>query len=182
MAFAAAFLGVLCLMNLLLLLSLVRRVRRHDEQLAAQSRLPPVPRLPVGSMAPDFTVATITGETRSLSDLVAGPRGLVAFLTPHCVPCRAYISELRKYAEAGPGSLSQVIAVICGPPAEAAGLADELKGSVSVVVEPMNGTLQETFSVTSYPTFVVITKEGRIGARGPHLEAGNGYHLRLAIQ
>jgi|SRR5579875_2085848 len=182
MAVVAAFLGVVCLLNLLLLFALIRRVRGHDEQLASQSRLPPVPRLPVGSKAPDFTATTITGETRSLSDMVAGPRGLVAFLTPHCAPCRGYVRELQKYAAANPDSRSQVIVVICGPRAETAGMASELEESVSVVTEPMLGALQETFSVTSYPTFVVITKEGRIGARGPHLEAWNGYHLRLAIQ
>lgn len=182
MAIAAVFLGVVCLVNLLLLLALVKRVRQHDEQLARQSRLPPVPRVPAGSKAPDFTATTITGETRSLSDLLAGPRGLIAFLTPHCAPCRAYVSELKKYAAANPDGPSQVIAVIIGSPAETAGLASELKDSVSVVIEPMSGALQETFSVTSYPTFVVITKDGRIGARGPHLEAWNGYHLRLAAQ
>jgi thiol-disulfide isomerase/thioredoxin len=179
---AAAFLGAVCLVNLVLVLALARRVRGHDEQLTRQSRLPPIPRLPVGSQTPDFTVTAVTGETRSRSDLMAGPRGVIAFLTPQCAPCRAHIPELTKYAAADPGGPSQVIAVICGTEDEAATMVGELKDSVSVVVEPLGGPTQKAFAVTEYPTFCVITKQGRIGARGAHLEAWNGYHLRVAVR
>jgi AhpC/TSA family len=182
MAYLAAFLGVVCLVNLLLVLALARRVHGHDEQLARRGRLPQIPDLGAGQSAPDFTVTTVTGETRARGDLIGGPRGVIAFLTPDSAPCRAQVPELKKYAAADPRGRSEVLAVICGSEDEAAELVDELKDSVSVAVEPLRGPMQQTFAVTGYPTFFVIVKPGRIGARGAYLEAWNGYHLRVAAQ
>jgi peroxiredoxin len=177
---AVGFLAVVCLVNLLLVLALARRVRGHGERLAQQSRLRPISGLAAGQHAPDFTVTTVSGQSRSRSDLVQGDWGLVAFLTPDCAPCRAQVPELKKHAAAGPSGPSAIVAVICATEHKARPMVAELKDAVSVVVEPLDGSMQQTFAVTDYPTFFVINQQGRIGARGSYFEAWNGQGLRLA--
>ena len=178
MAYLVGFLGAVCLVNLLLVVTLARRLRRQDEQLASQTRLRPMPTLTAGQKAPDFTVTTVAGESRSLSDL-RGDRGVVAFLTPDCEACRARVPDLIEYARAHPTGLVRVVAVICGAENEGSRLAGELREFMSVVVEPLKGPMQQTYSVSEYPLFYVIRADGRIGARGAYIEAFNGAHLRV---
>lgn len=182
MAYAAlSLLALLCLVSCLSALGLIRRVRDHDVQLAQRSRIQPLPGLPAGNDAPDFTVTTVTGTTRSLSDVTRGSRGVVVFLTPDCAPCRAQVLELQRYAAAVQGGASDALAVVCGTPDESAWLVDRLKDAVSVVVERARGPLQQAFAVTEYPVVFAITDQGRIRGRGPSVatltarfEAANG--------
>jgi hypothetical protein len=178
MAYLVGFLGAVGVVNLLLIVTLARRLRGQDEQLARQARLRPEPALTAGRKAPDFTVTTVTGESRSLSDL-RGDRGVIAFLTPDCQACRAKVPDLIEYARAHPTGLTHVVAVICGPGNEGARLAGELRDFMSVVVEPLPGPLQQSYSVSEFPLFYVIRTDGRIGARGAYIEAFNGSHLRV---
>jgi peroxiredoxin len=176
--FAVALLGAVCLANLLLLLAVARRVRHQDEQLASQARLRPLPVLKAGNLAPDFTVTTVTGQTRSLSDLT-DIGGVLAFLTPDCSGCLARVPDLKDYAQAHPSGRTHVVAVVCGAQEEGAKLARELQESMSVVIEPLNGPAQQAYSVSEYPLFYVIRADGRITARGASIEAYEGAHLRV---
>jgi hypothetical protein len=179
MAYVAAVLGAVCLINLGIILALARRVRRHDDRLTRQARLRPLPGLTAGSKAPDFTVTTTGGETRSLADL-QGDRGVVAFLMADSAASRARIPDLKDYAQAHASGLTHVVAVICGDQnREAAKLAAELQDCMSVVIEPLNGPMQRAYSATEFPLFYVIRPDGWITARGAYIEAFNGPHLRL---
>lgn len=179
--FAVAVLGAVCLVNLVLLLALARRVRRQDEQLAKQARLRPLPGLKVGNRAPDFTVTTVGGQTRSLSDLKAGG-GVVAFVTPDCAGCLARLPDLKEYAQAHPSGRTNVVAVICGARGEGAKLASELQDSMSVVLEPLKGPMQQAYTVSEYPLFYVIRADGAITARGAYIEAFDGAPPRAMAQ
>jgi peroxiredoxin len=174
---AVAVIGVVCVANLYLLLTLARRVRRQDEQLATQARLQPLPPLRAGSLAPDFTVSTVTGDTRSLSDLKVDG-GMVAFLTPDCAGCLARVPDLKEYARAHPSARTSVVAVICGPPEGGAKLASELRDSMSVVLEPLKGPVQQAYSVSEYPLFYVVRADGRIVERGSTIEPLDGAEPR----
>jgi peroxiredoxin len=167
--------GAVCLANLVVLLTLARRVRRQDEELARRGRLRPLPALKAGNLAPDFTVTTVTGPTRSLSDLTDSG-GVLAFLTPDCAGCLARVPDLKDYAQAHPGGRTHVVAVVCGPQDQGAKLARELQESMSVVAEPLNGPTQQAYSVSEYPLFYVIRADGRITARGASIEAYDGAH------
>jgi peroxiredoxin len=181
LAVAVLVLGVVCLANFVLLLALARRVRRQDEQLAAQARLRPLPGLKAGNLAPEFEATTVTGQTRTLSDLKAGG-GVVAFLTPDCAGCLARVPELKDYAQGHPGGRANVIAVVCGPPDQGSKLAGELQEFMSVVLEPLKGPLQQAYSVSEYPLFFVIRPDGRITARGASIEAPDGAPSRVLVQ
>jgi cytochrome oxidase Cu insertion factor (SCO1/SenC/PrrC family) len=177
-AYLISLLAAVGLMNLLLIVALVRRIRSQDDQLAARSRPRPLPAMTVGRMAPDFTVTTVSGKTRSLSDL-QGDRGVIAFLTPDSETCRARVPDLIEYARAHPTGRTHVVTVICGTGKQAARLAGELQEYMSVVVEPRAGPMQQAYSVSGHPLFYVIRADGQIAARGAYVEAFDGAHLRV---
>lgn len=165
MAYVVAFIGAVCLVNLFLTFVVVRRLRQHGEQLAALPRFRPPPRLPAGSQAPDFMTTTVTGATRSLAGL-AGSRGLVGFFNPDCGPCRKQLPEFADLARTMPGGAEQVLAVVSGDEATAAGMTSELNGLASVVIEPGEGPMCRAFSVRGFPSFYVIGADGRIEGSG----------------
>jgi thiol-disulfide isomerase/thioredoxin len=166
---ATTALGVGLLVNLALTFALIRRVRRHGEQLAQRpvSRWPMVG-LPAGGKMPELAVRTVSGQTRSLRDLT-GARSIVAFLATGCQACRTQLPELTGYARRTPGGAAQVLAVVCGDENAAVDLVHELDGAASVVLEPLDGPLQAAFSVSRYPVFYLLDDNGRVVAAGPRL-------------
>jgi thiol-disulfide isomerase/thioredoxin len=166
MIYLVSAIGALCLLNLSLALAVIRRLRQHDEQLArrpgADAR---VTLLPAGTEVPEFTVTTLSGQPRSLSDLI-GSRSLIAFLSPTCPPCRAQVPDLRAYASDLPGGAAQVLVIVSGIGDRAAELTAELDGVASIAVEPPMGTAQHAFSVSGYPSFFTLDERGRVEASG----------------
>lgn len=165
MSFAVTFLGVLCLVNLGLLVAVVRKVRVLGERVDTMPAIGPAALLPVGSKAPEFTAVTTAGQSRSLADL-AGSRSLVGFFTPGCEPCRTQLPQFIEFARALPGGSGQALAVVVGGGEAGAGFAAELDGAVPVVITPRQGPLTVAFSVRGTPAFYLIGPDGRIEARG----------------
>jgi hypothetical protein len=54
--------------------------------------------------------------------------------------------------------------VACGQGDDAAGMVDELKDTLPVVLEPVLGPTSKAFSGSGYPTFYVLDERGRIAA------------------
>jgi peroxiredoxin len=163
---ALAMVAVLCLANLALTFALVRRVRRHDEQLAARPWLRgAVMPLPAGTKVPEFAAVTVSGERRTLGDL-SGSRCLVGFFTTGCLPCDVQKPEFAEFAKTIPGGAAQVLAVITGAEEEAAEFAADLDGVASVVIEPRHGALAAAFSAHGRPSFYLIDADGRIETSG----------------
>ena len=162
---AAALLGALCLVNLALTFTLVRRVRRQDERIAAAPRFRVQAGLPPGTKVGDFTAVTVTGERRSLGDL-AGARSLVAFFSPTCGPCRKQLPEFAEFARTIPGGAAQVLAVVAGDENQAAEFAAGLDGAASVVAEPAHGPVATAFSARGFPSFYLVGADGRVESSG----------------
>ncbi len=165
MSVALAAVGVLCLVNLALLFAVIRKVRLLSERVDKVPVMAPAALLPAGSLAPEFTAVTTSGESRSLADL-AGSRSVVGFFSPGCEPCRTQLPEFIEFAKALPGGPGQALAVVVGETEAAARLAAELDGPSAVVITPRKGTLTAAFSVRGTPAFYLIGPDGRIEARG----------------
>ena len=57
---------------------------------------PPVEGLPVGALAPSFSLATLDGDQVSLDDLLAfGKSVLLLFVSPSCSPCKSLLPVVR---------------------------------------------------------------------------------------
>ena len=73
------------------LASVERPVERDDA-------LPPVEGLPVGAIAPSFTLPTLTGQQISLDALLArGKAVLLLFVSPSCAPCKTLLPHVRAW-------------------------------------------------------------------------------------
>jgi thiol-disulfide isomerase/thioredoxin len=145
---AVGLVAALCLVDLVLTLGVVRRLREHGERLAQRGSVGALSVRGAGEAVDDFHSTTTAGEPVSLRDL-ASPT-LVGFFAPHCPACEEQLPRFLSYATefAGP-----VLAVVAGDSAE---YRAALAGAGGVVVEAERGPLQQAFGVDAYPSFLVV--------------------------
>lgn len=63
-----------------------------------EDALPPVEGLPVGAVAPSFTLPTLIGQQISLENLLArGKAVLLLFVSPGCSPCKTLLPHVRAW-------------------------------------------------------------------------------------
>ncbi|MEV4380147.1 TlpA disulfide reductase family protein [Streptosporangium sp. NPDC049644] len=165
---AVVVLGVLCGLNLMLLLAVVRRLKEHARVLADRpgaggARLPEA-----GSAVGHFDALSTDGEAVSRRALEPGT--LVGFFSPGCGPCTENLPKFTAYAAALPGGRDRVLAVIAG-----ADDSEEMRVALArvsrVVVEAHGGPVAAAFGVSAFPTFCVLDGEGVITAAGFDLSA-----------
>ena len=116
LAVAVAVVGVLCLIDLVLTLGVVRRLRDHTSRLTAMNAaaldIPSDALRAPGTPVDPFTVTDIDGVDRSLGDL-AEPT-LVAFFAPDCPACEEKLPAFLAYASLPAESydIGTVVAVV----------------------------------------------------------------------
>lgn len=168
---ALAFLALaVCLLDLVLTLGVIRRLRQHTELI---SNLSPGGREPLGILAdgesagPFETVAS-TGETVS-RDRLSG-RTLVGAFAPHCSACEEKLPDFLDFAGTFPGGRDQVIAVVAGSEEEAATYRERLEPVARVVVEPPGtGEIGQALALNSFPAFGVLDEMGTVVGNGVKL-------------
>lgn len=156
MAVAVALVGALGILNLLLSIGVVRRLRRHTELLA--NRAPVDDDVPASAVS----VGTRVGALRARSTLGAelvfeeGPEPLlVAVLSPDCSPCRERLPLLLEHVERDPRA--RVLAVVLEEGGLEAEMVERLEPAVPVAVEPWGGDLPRLLEVEGTPSFVTVT-------------------------
>lgn len=160
--------GTIAILNLLLTVGVIRRLREHTEQLAnraAQGGPPMEMMAPAGEQVGEFAATTIDGEPVS-RDLLSG-RTLVAVFVPHCPACQERMPEFLSYAKDFPGGRGQVLAVLGGEPAEVESYRSQLAPVARVVIEPDLGPVAGALRVSGYPTFGLLDAGGTVVASGP---------------
>jgi thiol-disulfide isomerase/thioredoxin len=170
---AIVVVGLLCLLDLLLTLGVIRRLRDHTERLSALSagRAPagaPDRMLAVGQVPADFAATTVDGDP--VSKGLLGAPALVGFFSPGCAPCRERVPEFSAYAGRMPGGRDRTLAVVVGNGERGSQLASELKGVGHVVVEAPGGPVSTAFGVHGFPALCVLDSGGAIAAAGPTLD------------
>ncbi|WP_159942293.1 MULTISPECIES: hypothetical protein [unclassified Nocardiopsis] len=153
---AVVLVGALGLVNLLLSIGVVRRLRQHTELLEERpsSTEEDVP-------ASAVSVGTPVGELRATStrgaELSFGAdtdRLVVAFLSPDCSPCRKRLPLLLDYAARHPDA--RVLAVVVEEDGTEEEMVDRLEPAVPVVVQPWEGPLPRLFDIQGTPAFVTL--------------------------
>jgi hypothetical protein len=160
---AVAIVGVLCLLDLLLTVGVVRRLREHTQLLAAAQRAEgdslPVPGTPVG----DFRTATTDGEAVSLSP---DEETLVGVFSSDCEPCRVLLPEFADHAAGIAGGRPNVIAVIVDDGGETESMRAALAPVARVVVEGHGGAVSSAFRTSFFPSLYVVSGDGRLVVSG----------------
>lgn len=169
---AVAVLTVVCLLILLLVFGMTRRLREHTELL---SKMPTGPNatdliLPAGAQIGSFSAVTTAGETASATSFAEGT--LVGFFSPGCKPCHDRLPEFIAYAAELGGGQNRVFAVVVSDVAEeAADMVNRLSFVARVVLERDEGPVAAAFGVTGFPAVGLISSEGTILASGSILSA-----------
>ena len=125
--------------------------------------------LPVGAVAPDFRLATVQGDTRSLGDLVAASKPLLlVFTDPGCGPCSALMPEVAHWQR--DHSEQVTVALISSGTVEAnRAKASELELE-NVLVERTGNEVASTYRYLGTPSAVLVDAQARISsplAAGP---------------
>ncbi|MGK5639347.1 hypothetical protein ACSNOK_13710 [Streptomyces sp. URMC 126] len=152
--------GMLGVLNLVLTLGIVRRLREHTELLGAV-REDPV-RLGPGDEIGEFHTSTELGEPLT-RDLLSGP-ALFGFFSPTCEPCRDRLPRFVEYARREPGGRASVVATVVGDADAAAGFVAELRPVARVVVEESDGAMCGALRIRAFPSVLRAERdaEGRL--------------------
>jgi hypothetical protein len=160
--------GAVAVLNLLLTVGVIRRLRQHTENLANLSTMGgPQPSIMIGEgeRAGEFAATTTDGEPVT-RDLLSG-QTLVGVLTPDCSACRERLPEFVSSAETFPGGRGQVLAVLAGELEQVEEYREQLAPVARVVIEPpMKGAVATALKVEGFPAFAVLDADGTVVASG----------------
>jgi len=157
--------GALCLMNLVLGLAVVRRLREHTKLLDALYETvdlmggPPGTRgkLAVGEVVGDFDATALDG-TRMTRDLL--PEGtVVAFLSADCGGCRDQLPEIASWA-AGQDR-QRVLAVLDARAGDPEELVTALSPVAQVIMDEKTA-VRAAFAIDAFPTFCQVAEGGEL--------------------
>jgi peroxiredoxin len=117
--------------------------------------------LAVNNLAPDFQTVTTFGETVSLSDF-RGQNVLLNFWYTYCTPCRVEMPEFQGTFSTGSDNGFTILAINREQSAEEiTEFADELGLTFPLLLDE-TGAIQALYNVQSYPTTLLIDKDGVI--------------------
>lgn len=160
---AVVVVGVLCTLDLVLTLGVVRRLREHTERLSNLTGGPVEPTdmmLPKGEAVADFAAVTTSGESVSRA-AIDGPT-LVGFFSPTCEPCRRQAPQFAEFAGVMPGGRGRTLAVVVGQTDAAEEFAATFAENARVVIEPVGGTVSTAFKVDGFPAVCLLDEHGVI--------------------
>lgn len=158
---AVVLVGVLCALDLLLTVGVIRRLRVHTGEIEAlrSSQAPPDSSLPVGSPVPAFEAVDADGAPIATAEL-AGGSYLLAFLATDCHACKDQLAQLASYAGRMAGARRRVLAIVDGPPEEAGEYRRQLGGVARLVLGADAARIRSELDVNLFPTFVFVDEQG----------------------
>ncbi|MFI6318206.1 TlpA disulfide reductase family protein [Nonomuraea sp. NPDC050556] len=156
MTYLTIFSTVLGLVNLLLVLAVLSRLRGQAQEVRERQIKMPV--LPPGTTPEPFEATALDGSAVRTGDF-----RLVAFLSPACSLCHDRLPDLLAYAAR---SGQPLLAVLAGTREEVAELATEVGPSARVIVEEPEGPVWRAFGVRGLPAFYLLDGEGAVRGAG----------------
>ncbi|MBK8189978.1 MAG: TlpA family protein disulfide reductase [Vampirovibrionales bacterium] len=143
--------------------------------------------LPMGAALPPLTLNTLEGQTFTLSEALRTPRvkmALIELFATWCPHCKASVPTLRALQQSY-GDRMLVLAVNAGDAAEEASTAIAFRDQYGVtypILDRPSKDLIKGLCVSSFPTFYLVDKSGRIVWRHiGELEASRRQALEKAI-
>ena len=132
-----------------------------------------------GSLAPKLAVTSINGETFNQEDLLGHPV-VLNFWFINCAPCRKEIPELNELVHAYQGQDVVFLAIATD---KKESLEDFLSTTpFAYAISPDGRVIAEQFGVTTYPTSIVIDRDGKITYQRSGLGPGSIASLKRALK
>jgi len=156
---AVVVLALLVVIDLLLTLAILRRLRSHSERLARFEALDSLPEpAPPGEIIGAFTATTIAGATISDTDL-RDHATTIGFFSPSCGPCAEQLPSFENRART---HRSFAFVIDEGEPSQ--DLADRLAEVATVAVVASDSPATQAFSVIGYPVIFEVDTGARVVA------------------
>ncbi|MFF5335749.1 TlpA family protein disulfide reductase [Streptomyces sp. NPDC013181] len=152
--------GAVTVLNLLLTLAVIRRLRKHEEE-RRQNFVPLDSGPETGAPLPAFTAVTVGGEPVS-AEALTGRQAALTFLSTDCSACVTAVKDLPEFARRTGMDAAQMLVVIAGDTADARRMAEPLAGIATVVVEETGGPLSALYSIRATPTTVMTDPDGTV--------------------
>jgi hypothetical protein len=162
LAVAVVFVAVLCVLDLLLTLGVIRRLREHTSRLEnlevagyTANSLPVV-----GEKVGEFTATTVDGTSLSRDSLMR--ETLVGFFSPTCVSCKEKLPDFVDHARRWVNDRRQVLAVVTGPVELAGEMVESLRPLGITVVDGVRGPVSSAFKADYTPMFCLLDDTGTV--------------------
>jgi hypothetical protein len=163
---AVAVVGALCLLDLLLIFGVIRRLREHSGLLAGVSGhsdpRPAVIGLVEGDSPAAFSATTTTGVLVTETSVLR----IAAFFSSFCPACPGKVPEFADYVARYGISRDAVLAVVHHDSGPLPPYLDQLAKACQVLVESPGGPVGEAFQVSGYPGFCVLDGHGTVVVSG----------------
>ncbi len=156
---AVVLVGALCLLDLLLTVGLIRRLRAQQARRTSAEQFVDDGMLPPGAVVGAFETRTVDGRPLHNRDLGTGT--VVVFLSPGCPPCHAELP--RVVAALGAAPAHEAVAVVAGGAdgdADTKQMLEELGPVTRVVHEGDTGPVSEAFAVRGFPAMCRVRAVG----------------------
>jgi hypothetical protein len=164
----AVFVGAVCLLDLVLTLGVIRRLREHADRIARLSPEAPNAMLPVGERADPFDAATVEGG-RVTRDALSGLT-LVGVFSPNCPACAERLPQFLDVAGSHTGGRDRVLAVVVGEESEAGDQVAALSPVARVVIETMEGSITKALKIRGFPAFGILDASGTVVTAGTNTD------------
>ncbi|KOX16313.1 redoxin family protein [Nocardiopsis sp. NRRL B-16309] len=163
---AVVLLTGLCLLNLLLTVAVIRRLREHTALIgdAGGAEAFPDAMLPAGARVGDYSAEAVDGTVLT-RDGLAG-QTLIGVFSPGCHGCEQQMPHFVDLAKNTPGGRDGVLALVVGGPEESAGEIERLTPVARVVHEADDGPLARALGVQAFPAIARVDADGRVLASG----------------
>jgi uncharacterized membrane protein YphA (DoxX/SURF4 family)/peroxiredoxin len=137
--------------------------------------------LPVGAVAPSFTLPTTSGESLSLDSLRERGRPVaLVFASPTCRSCTYMLSDIARWQRTLPERLT--IAVVANASGEGArAMADEF-GLSDVMYQGDQNEVFRAYRGSATPSVVIVSPEGQIATRIRSSQGVVENTIRTAVQ
>lgn len=112
----------------------------------------------IGTLAPNFTLQTLTGETISLADL-KGEKVLINFWAAWCTPCTQELPALEEFNKTNQDI--KVISINIDPEDHAEEFSRDAGISFPVLLDE-DDKVNENYQVISIPTTMLIDEKGYV--------------------
>lgn len=160
-----AVVGAICLLDLVLTVGVIRRLREHSTLITEMGGgQPPAPMLETGETAGAFEALSTTGEVVSRAGLSGNT--LVAVFSPDCSACKAQLPAFVRLARSFTGGRDQVVAVVAEMGGDAEPYRLELEPVARVVIEREGTGINQALQVRAFPAFGILGEGGEVKVSG----------------
>lgn len=160
---AVVLVGLLCLLDLLLTVGVIRRLRALNSELTGFRGGMGEVMMPKGSVVGEFLTTTIDSRIVSRATI---DDTFVGFFSTTCEGCVDALETFVPMAKLVPGGRPKVLAVVVGDRSGAGKFVDALSPVAQVVIEAEHGPIAQAFGVNGFPAVGMVGADGVLTASG----------------